>query len=183
MAKTTTKAAPAKKTAKAAPKAAAKAPARAAAARKPAAKAPAVKLAAGSTVSLKQLAAGLAENHEMPKRQVEAILGELVDTCTGHLKKGIKIRMNGLGIFQVRARPARLGRNPGHRRADPDQGQQEDRLPSGQGTEGRDLRGEVVAETARRTVFGTACNGPAWLTGEFPGGYPGVPTGRGDLAR
>jgi DNA-binding protein HU-beta len=116
MAKTTTKAAPAKKTAKAAPKAApkaaAKAPARAAAARKPAAKAPAVKLAAGSTVSLKQLAAGLAENHEMPKRQVEAILGELVDTCTGHLKKGVKIRMNGLGIFQVRARPARLGRNP-----------------------------------------------------------------------
>ncbi len=122
MAKTTTKAAPAKKTAakaapKAAPKAAAKAPARSAAskaapARKPAAKAAPVKLAAGSTVSLKQLAAGLAENHEMPKRQVEGMLNELVDTCAGHLKKGIKIRMNGLGIFQVRARPARLGRNP-----------------------------------------------------------------------
>ena len=115
MAKTTTKAAPTKKTAKAAPKAAAKAPAKsAAAARKPAAKAKAapVKLAAGSTVSLKQLAAGLAENHEMPKRQVEAMLGELVDTCAGHLKKGIKIRMNGLGIFQVRARPERLGHNP-----------------------------------------------------------------------
>jgi DNA-binding protein HU-beta len=122
MAKTTTKATPAKKTGKAAPKAApkaaAKAPARSAAskaapaAKRPAAKAAPVKLAAGSTVSLKQLAAGLAENHEMPRRQVEAILGELVDTCAGHLKKGIKIRMNGLGIFQVRARPARLGRNP-----------------------------------------------------------------------
>ena len=106
MARTTTKAAPAKKTTKAAPKAPAKT-----AAKKPAPKA-AVKLAAGSTVSLKQLAAGLAENHEMPKRQVEAMLGELVDTCAGHLKKGIKIRMNGLGIFQVRARPARMGRNP-----------------------------------------------------------------------
>lgn len=118
MAKTTTKAAPAKKTtARAAAKPPAKAPARApakataAAAKKPAAK-PAVKLAAGSTVSLKQLAAGLAENHEMPKRQVEGMLNELVDTCAGHLKKGVKIRMNGLGIFQVRARPARLGRNP-----------------------------------------------------------------------
>ena len=114
MAKTTTKAAPAKKPAKAAPKAAAKAPARtakaAAAAKKPAPKA--VKLAAGSTVSLKQLAAGLAENHEMPRRQVEGMLNELVDTFAGHLKKGVKIRMNGLGIFQVRARPARLGRNP-----------------------------------------------------------------------
>ena len=122
MARTTTKAAPAKKTAakvapKAAPKAAAKAPAkstasRAAPAKRPAAKAAPVKLAAGSTVSLKQLAAGLAENHEMPKRQVEGMLNELVDTCAGHLKKGVKIRMNGLGIFQVRARPARLGRNP-----------------------------------------------------------------------
>jgi len=107
MARTTTKAAPAKKTAT---KAAPKAPARAAA-KKPAAKAP-VKLAAGSTVSLKQLAAGLAESHEMPKRQVEGMLNDLVDTFTGHLKKGIKIRMNGLGIFQVRARPARMGRNP-----------------------------------------------------------------------
>jgi DNA-binding protein HU-beta len=111
MAKTTTKAAPAKKTAAKAPaKASPKAPAKSAAAKKPAAKA--VKLAAGSTVSLKQLAAGLAENHEMPRKQVEGMLNELVDTCTGHLKKGIKIRMNGLGIFQVRARPARLGRNP-----------------------------------------------------------------------
>ncbi len=122
MAKTTTKATPAKKTGKAAPKAApkaaAKAPARSAAskaapaAKRPAAKAAPVKLASGSTVSLKQLAAGLAENHEMPKKQVEGMLNELVDTCAGHLKKGIKIRMNGLGIFQVRARPARLGRNP-----------------------------------------------------------------------
>ena len=122
MAKTTTKATPAKKTAKAAPKAApkaaAKAPARSAAskaapaAKRPAAKAAPVKLAAGSTVSLKQLAAGLAESHELPKRQVEGMLNDLVGTCAGHLKKGIKIRMNGLGIFQVRARPARLGRNP-----------------------------------------------------------------------
>ena len=117
MAKTTTKAAPAKKAAKAAPKAApkaaARAPAKAAAPKAAAAKKAApVKLAAGSTVSLKQLAAGLAENHEMPRKQVEGMLNELVDTCAGHLKKGIKIRMNGLGIFQVRARPARMGRNP-----------------------------------------------------------------------
>ena len=110
----TTKAAPAKKAATKAPaKAPARAPAKAAvAAKKPAAKAAPAKLAAGSTVSLKQLAAGLAESHEMPKRQVEGMLNELVDTFTGHLKKGVKIRMNGLGIFQVRARPARLGRNP-----------------------------------------------------------------------
>ena len=68
--------------------------------------------AATATVSLKQMAAGLAESHALPKRQVEAMLGEFVQTFARHLKKGSKIRLNGLGIFQVRARPARMGRNP-----------------------------------------------------------------------
>ena len=29
-----------------------------------------------------------------------------------HLKKGARIRISGLGILQVRKRPARMGRNP-----------------------------------------------------------------------
>jgi DNA-binding protein HU-beta len=70
-------------------------------------KAPAV-----AAVSLKQMAAGLAESHDLPKRQVEAMLGEFVQTFADHLTKGTKIRINGLGIFQVRSRAARLGRNP-----------------------------------------------------------------------
>ena len=91
----------------------AKAPAgKTTAARKPAAASRGGKAAAGATISLKQLAAGLAESHDMSKRQVEAMLGELVQTFTKHLKKGSKIRLNGLGIFQVRARAARMGRNP-----------------------------------------------------------------------
>jgi DNA-binding protein HU-beta len=61
---------------------------------------------------LKQLAAGLAESHDMPKRRVEALLGEFVQTFAEHLMKGTKIRINGLGIFQVRSRAARMGRNP-----------------------------------------------------------------------
>jgi DNA-binding protein HU-beta len=72
-----------------------------------AAKAPTV-----AAISLKQLAAGLAESHDMPKRQVEAMLGEFVQTFAEHLTKGTKIRISGLGIFQVRTRAARLGRNP-----------------------------------------------------------------------
>lgn len=102
----TTKTAPAKKAA---------APARSAkttAAKKPAAAAKAIKPGPGVTLSLKQIAAGLAENHDMPKRQVEGMLGEMVQTFTKHLKGGSKIRLNGIGIFQVRQRPARMGRNP-----------------------------------------------------------------------
>jgi DNA-binding protein HU-beta len=68
--------------------------------------------AVAAAVSLKQMAAGLAESHNLPKRQVEAMLGEFVQTFAEHLTKGTKIRINGLGIFQVRSRAARLGRNP-----------------------------------------------------------------------
>jgi DNA-binding protein HU-beta len=67
---------------------------------------------AAIAVSLKQMAAGLAESHDLPKRQVEAMLGEFVQTFAEHLTKGTKIRINGLGIFHVRSRAARLGRNP-----------------------------------------------------------------------
>ena len=76
------------------------------------AKGAAAKAPAAAAISLKQLAAGLAESHDLPKRQVEAMLGEFVQTFAEHLTKGTKIRINGLGIFQVRSRAARLGRNP-----------------------------------------------------------------------
>ena len=65
-----------------------------------------------NTVSLKHLAASLAEDHEMPKKQAEAILGDLVTLVTKHLKKGDRIRLVGLGVLQVRKRAARMGRNP-----------------------------------------------------------------------
>ena len=65
-----------------------------------------------NTVSLKHLAASLAESHEMSKKQGEAILGDLVSLVTKHLKKGDRIRLAGLGVLQVRKRAARMGRNP-----------------------------------------------------------------------
>jgi len=58
------------------------------------------------------LAARLAQDHELTKREGEAILGDLVGLITKHLKKGERIRIAGLGILQVRARAARMGRNP-----------------------------------------------------------------------
>jgi DNA-binding protein HU-beta len=64
------------------------------------------------TVTMKHLAANLAENHEMSKKQTEAVLGDLVTLVTKHLKKGDRIRIGGLGILQVRKRAAREGRNP-----------------------------------------------------------------------
>lgn len=63
-------------------------------------------------VTLKNLAATLAEEHHLTKRAGKALLGELVGLITKHLKKGERIRIAGLGILQVRKRAARMGRNP-----------------------------------------------------------------------
>src|SRR5215212_170991 len=63
-------------------------------------------------VTIKHLAATLAEEHDLTKRAGEAILTDLVGLMTKHLKKGEKIRISGLGILQVKRRAARMGRNP-----------------------------------------------------------------------
>jgi DNA-binding protein HU-beta len=100
---------PAKKAAPAAKKAAAP---KAAAPKAAAPKAAAAKGAAPVTITIKHLAAALSETHDLPKKQAEAVLGDLVALTTKHLKKGDKIRISGLGILQVRKRAARMGRNP-----------------------------------------------------------------------
>ena len=64
------------------------------------------------TVTLRHLAATLADDHSVPKKQAETILDDLVGLLTKHLKKGDRIRIVGLGILQVRKRAARMGRNP-----------------------------------------------------------------------
>jgi DNA-binding protein HU-beta len=130
MAKTATKVskkAPAKKAA--APKAAAKASSKAAkapakAASKAAAtnatakKASVKKVAKASSsasspiLTLRHIAEKLSELHELPKRQANEMLTQVVEMIAKSLKKGDKIRLSGLGILQVRKRAARMGRNP-----------------------------------------------------------------------
>lgn len=93
------------KTAKKTP--ATKAPAKSAAASKAA---PAKKPA--DVLTLKHIAAELSEAHEIPKKQAEAVVSDFIDRMGGHLKKGKKLRISGLGVLEVRKRPARTGRNP-----------------------------------------------------------------------
>jgi len=64
------------------------------------------------TVTLRHLAARLADNQSVPKKHAETILADLVTLVSKHLKKGDRIRIAGLGILQVRKRAARMGRNP-----------------------------------------------------------------------
>jgi DNA-binding protein HU-beta len=117
----TKKAAPAKTAAPAAkataPAAKAATPAKKAAAPDKKGAAPAkqvapVRAAPQFTVTLKQIAAELAEAHELPRKQAEAVLNDLMALATRHLKSGDKIRLTGLGMLQVQNRAARMGRNP-----------------------------------------------------------------------
>ena len=65
-----------------------------------------------NTVTLRQIGATLSEAHDIPKKQAAAVLEDLVTLITKHLKKGARIRLNGLGILVVRKRGPRMGRNP-----------------------------------------------------------------------
>ena len=62
--------------------------------------------------TLKNYAVAMAEKHNMAKKQANEMLEDFVGMIVKSLKKGEKIRIGGLGIFQVRKRPARMGRNP-----------------------------------------------------------------------
>jgi len=73
---------------------------------------PAAPKAKVETVSTRQLAVALAEKHGLSKKQGNEIMDDLAGLITKQLKKGARIRLNGLGILQVRKRPARMGRNP-----------------------------------------------------------------------
>jgi DNA-binding protein HU-beta len=118
VAKTPSKTTPARKTATpktAAAKAASKASASRAAAKTgtKAAKKPTKAAAEEATIlTLRHLAERLSEAHELPKRQANEMLTQVVEMITRSLKKGEKIRLTGLGILQVRKRAARMGRNP-----------------------------------------------------------------------
>ena len=71
-----------------------------------------VQKAKAQTVTLRHLATAISEGHGLAKAKANALLTDMVVTITKHLKKGSRIRLNGLGILQVRKRPARMGRNP-----------------------------------------------------------------------
>jgi Bacterial DNA-binding protein len=92
---------------------------------------------AATTITLKHLAADIAEEQEMSKKQAETILTDLVTMITNHLKKGERIRIVGHPPGPQTRRPH--GPQPRHRGGHRDQGEQEGRFPRRQGIEGSRL--------------------------------------------
>ena len=53
-----------------------------------------------------------AEKAGLTKKDTERVLNAAIDAITAALVAGEKVQISGFGIFEVRARDARVGRNP-----------------------------------------------------------------------
>lgn len=60
----------------------------------------------------KELIAALADKTCTTKAGADRNVVALIEIISGTLKKGGKITLSGFGIFEVRERAARIGRNP-----------------------------------------------------------------------
>ena len=63
-----------------------------------------------------ELIAAMAENSGLTKKDCEAALAAFTGAVETAMKSGDKVQMVGFGSFEVKERPARVGRNPPHRR-------------------------------------------------------------------
>ena len=59
-----------------------------------------------------ELIAAVAEKTGLTKKDAERVINATVDSITESMVKGDKVQISGFGIFEVKARDARVGRNP-----------------------------------------------------------------------
>ena len=59
-----------------------------------------------------ELIAAVAEKTGMTKKDAERVINATFETITAGLAKGDKVAVSGFGNFEVKAREARVGRNP-----------------------------------------------------------------------
>ena len=59
-----------------------------------------------------ELIAAAAQDAGVTKKDAERVVNAAIDAITAALVKGEKVQVSGFGIFEVRDREARTGRNP-----------------------------------------------------------------------
>ena len=59
-----------------------------------------------------ELIAAAAESAGLTKKDTERVINAALDAITASLVKGEKVQLSGFGTFEVKAREARIGRNP-----------------------------------------------------------------------
>lgn len=96
-------------------KAAKKAPAKKKAAKKaaaPAAKAVKVTAVAGKTVTASALLQSVADHLGVKKSEAKTMVEGYIDVVKAYVLKGSKVKIGDIGMVMIRARKARMGRNP-----------------------------------------------------------------------
>ncbi len=69
--------------------------------------------ATGDTMIKSELIASLAaENPHLTQRDIERVVGVILEKMIAALEEGGRVELRGFGAFSVRSRPARSGRNP-----------------------------------------------------------------------
>ena len=70
-------------------------------------------MAKNTTVSTSQLIAAVAEKFtELPKKVTKEVIADFLATVENEVSHGRKLRIDKVGILQVKERAARMGRNP-----------------------------------------------------------------------
>ena len=59
-----------------------------------------------------EIIAAVAQKTGMTKKDAERVINATIETIETSLVKGDKVQISGFGIFEVKAREARVGRNP-----------------------------------------------------------------------
>ena len=59
-----------------------------------------------------ELAAAVAQKAGLTKKDAERVINATIDTIVESMVKGEKVSLSGFGIFEVKEREARVGRNP-----------------------------------------------------------------------
>ena len=59
-----------------------------------------------------ELIAAVAAKTGLTKKDAEKVVNATIDSITESLVNGDKVNVSGFGIFEVKAREARVGRNP-----------------------------------------------------------------------
>ena len=66
-----------------------------------------------ATVSTSMLIKDVSDKYEqIPKKMTKEVVQAFLEAIEAHVEKGLKVRIDKLGIMQVKDRAARKGRNP-----------------------------------------------------------------------
>lgn len=67
---------------------------------------------AGKTITASALLQAVADHTDMSRSEAKRFIESYLDVVKAHVLKGVKVKIGDIGMIMIRARKARMGRNP-----------------------------------------------------------------------